>query len=89
MSFYPFKPTDNTVSQRTISPMAINPDQLDLAPYLPQLAQQAHLQLAAAHMELANDIVLSTKSTNIEKMSNSYNIINYAQEQAKNHILHK
>lgn len=90
MNFYPYKPYDKTVSERTLPPMKVIPNQLELAPYLPLLAKEAHLQLAKAHMELADTIDV-TKSPNnkMENMENTTNIVDYVQEQARQYISSK
>jgi hypothetical protein len=85
--YYPYKPADKSVSTRTPTPMKMIKNQLELAPYLPMLAKEAHLQLAKAHMEIAENMT-NIPESKIEHMSNTdnENILAFVQQQALEYI---
>ena len=69
--FYPYNLSNNIITG-TVSSQQLNLEQLKLAPYLPQLEQQANLELSKTRMALAeqdNSIYASNRIT--ETMTNS------------------
>ena len=71
MNYYPYNTKDSSMLVNSDTPIKNNYDQLDLAPYLPQLSKEAHILLAQAHMELANNMEgTTTTGSSIENMNN-------------------
>ena len=78
MNYYPYNTKESSTIINSETPVNNTYDQLDLAPYLPQLSKEAHLLLAKAHMELANNIEGGGATVpSVENMNNT-NILNQA-----------
>ena len=74
--FYPYLSNNITNTKSTLSSQQLNLDQLKLAPYLPQLEKQAHLELSKVHMALAEqDDSIYASNKIIENMENSSNVV--------------
>lgn len=85
MSFV-FYPYSSNITNSTLS-VQKNLEQLKLAPYLPQLEKQAHLELSKVHMALAEqeDSVYASNKI-IENMTDENDILKLAQLKAFNYL---
>jgi hypothetical protein len=91
MNYYPYNTKESSMIINSNIPVKNTYNQLDLAPYLPQLSKDAHLLLAQVHMELANNIDGSS-NTSVENMSNTNtntNILDLAHQKVMEHFKSK